>query len=72
MGKRYLIKSVVEFYYESNHGEFDSLAEAEAFAGNYDNLHYEGLYDGSVEEIETCDECEEDMDCCVCEEADDE
>ena len=68
MGYRYEITSTIEFSYESEHGEFSNLAEAEKFAGNYDNLVYQGPYDLEIKEIETCDECCEDLDNCECEE----
>lgn len=68
MGKRYIITSTIEFGYESDHGEFASMEEAEAFAGNYDNLMYYAVDSQDIEEIETCDDCENDLDSCDCEE----
>lgn len=69
MGKKYTIKTVVEFYYESEIDEFESEAQAEEFGYDFDNLQYDGVYSVEVDETETCDDCGNDIYDCGCEEA---
>jgi hypothetical protein len=45
----YKITSTIEFTYE---GEFETQADAEKFAGNYDNLQYSQPVDLEIEELE--------------------
>jgi len=66
MGKRYIIKTQINFYYESDNNEFATAEEADDFGYYYDNLEYDSVESTEVEEIETCDECEEDLDNCRC------
>ena len=72
MGKRYIIQTQVNFYYESCINEFDNEAKADEFGYYYDNLEYDSVESVEVEEIETCDECENDLDSCDCEDEQDE
>jgi hypothetical protein len=54
---RYFVKTIVEF---SNEVEADSAEEAEALGWKWeDELHYDGVYDIEVEELESDDEEED-------------
>jgi hypothetical protein len=52
------ITSTIEFTYE---GEFETQADAEKFAGNYDNLQYSMPVDLEIEELEEDEPDEEDI-----------
>lgn len=67
MGKRFIIKTQVNFYLETDINQFDSVEQADEFGYYYDNLEYDSVESVEVEEIETCDECENDLDDCECE-----
>ena len=67
MGKRYVIKTVVEFFYESEIDEFDNESQAEEFGFDFDNMQYDGVYSVEVEETEVCDDCRNDLGECECE-----
>lgn len=47
------ITSTIEFTYE---GEFETEADAEKFAGNYDNLTYSQPVDLDIEELDSDDD----------------
>jgi hypothetical protein len=72
MGKKFTIKTTVDFVYESDHNEFDSAEAAEQFGYNFDDMMYDGVFDIVVEEDETCDECELGIGNCSCEENEEE
>lgn len=54
MAKKYFVKTVVEYYYESEPDEFANVEEAEEFGWKFDNMMYDGVYsiDVEVEDIE--------------------
>ena len=49
----YKITSTIEFTYE---GEFETEADAEKFASNYDNLTYSQPVDLDIEELDSDDD----------------
>jgi len=57
---RFYIQTQVNYYYESDEGEFATEEEAEAFGWNIDNLQYDSVEEIKVEELESDEEEEED------------
>lgn len=57
---RHYIKTVVEFYYESDNDEFANREEAEKFGWNWEDMMADGVYSIDVEEFEN-EEDEEDV-----------
>jgi len=53
---KYRITSTIQFEFE---GEFANEAEAEKFAGNYDNLQYSMPVELDIEELEEDEEDED-------------
>lgn len=56
---RHYIKTVVEFYYESDNDEFANKKEAEEFGWNWDEMMSDGVYSIDVEEFENEEEEDE-------------
>ena len=57
---RFYIKTLVEYYYESDSDEFETEDQAEQFGWDIDNMHYGCVYSIDVEELEDDEEEEED------------
>lgn len=58
MAKHY-IKTTVEFWYESENGQFANEKEAEEFGWNWDEMAYDGVYSIDVETLEEDEEEDE-------------
>jgi hypothetical protein len=56
---KYFIKTVVEYYYESDNDEFANADEAEQFGWKFDEMMYDGVYSIDVEEMENEEDEEE-------------
>jgi hypothetical protein len=50
---RFYIQTQVNYWYESEEGEFATEEEAEAFGWNIDNLQYDSVEEIKVEELES-------------------
>lgn len=59
MAKKYYIKTIVEYSYESDVDEFASKEQAEEFGWKFDEMMYDGVYSIEVEVEDVEDEDDE-------------